>query len=382
MKKRSSITRTIADERGTVLILTVFLVILFMVLTVGVVEYGKYRIYNEKMQTAADAASVAAATSEVHRWVRIEVFTDRGSRTKCDKDSCWCEDCGITSRITPWMEEKYLIEGGDWEMFCYPPCDCGGGDCWFEVVDRKVTYDITSRTVATTPQEVDRFKSDMTEAVYEALSARAYPYSGKMYEFVRGKGLEHLVTLLSSSSYFVDSWLSKFLPYYNPRLGCYENFECYLEYTQAYQVYNKLHERNDPVEWINRVIDSTNRYASLLNYTGSDITPRRAQDTADYYYMLNAPDNSDISRVVVHDKQNDPYYPSVTVYAIGRMQTTMADLAARLTGSVNTLTSLKAGVCSQGTTYYRSPDDQTGTYTGAIRSGKWSPKPAESCWLD
>ena len=89
MKKRSSITRTIADERGTVLILTVFLVILFMVLTVGVVEYGKYRIYNEKMQTAADAASVAAATSEVHRWVKIEVFSDRGSRTVCGKDSCW-----------------------------------------------------------------------------------------------------------------------------------------------------------------------------------------------------------------------------------------------------------------------------------------------------
>jgi Flp pilus assembly protein TadG len=66
------------NEDGTVLVLMTVLILVFTLLFVGLAEFGKWLIVKEQTQTAADAAALAASSSGVHRWVKIDVVTDRG----------------------------------------------------------------------------------------------------------------------------------------------------------------------------------------------------------------------------------------------------------------------------------------------------------------
>jgi len=88
-------------------------VFLLCILWAGTVEYGRWLIAKEQAQTAVDAASLAAATSGVQRWVRIDIVTDRGEEEFCSMDACWCEDCG-TVRMNVVGNERELIDEGGW----------------------------------------------------------------------------------------------------------------------------------------------------------------------------------------------------------------------------------------------------------------------------
>jgi hypothetical protein len=120
------------------------LVIVLTLLFAGLVEFGRFLILKEQTQTASDAAALAASYSGVKKWVNIDVITDRGNKTVycCDEDGCYpcgCEPCGIRTENVTGLE-KDLINGGEWEDYCVPPCSCGGGSCWYVIKKRWVEY--------------------------------------------------------------------------------------------------------------------------------------------------------------------------------------------------------------------------------------------------
>ena len=73
--------RLLTDDRGTILVMTAFLVIVLALLFAGIVEFGRFLILKEKTQTASDAAAVASSSSAIEKWVKINVKTDRGNKT-------------------------------------------------------------------------------------------------------------------------------------------------------------------------------------------------------------------------------------------------------------------------------------------------------------
>lgn len=399
MQKPVITLKTIAnDEKGTVLVLTVFLVVLFMILTMGLVEFGRMMVYNEKLQTATDAGALAAATSEVHRWVQLEVITDRGSRSTChscgDGDCCpACDDCGTVSRTTPFLEEKDLIENGEWKNWCYPECDCGGGHCTFKVIDRKVTYDITSRQNPVTYTDVQNFKTEMTSTVKDimiSLMERDRRWSGvlvrMMKDYVYNKTIDQIIADLSNRRYFenLSVWhfceadVSNQFTWQGCPNDCRRNLG-----DEAYALVGPK------LEWIKRVKNQIDKFASLqYRYSPYSTVERKAEDYAEYYFFANAPEGSDIAAIKVHDRPGDPYYPSVTVYAKGYLLPLLASTVEKITGPVNmksqtTMKAIPVVSCSQGTTFYRDPSTQTGEYTGSLKGlGKWIRKPEESCWRD
>ncbi|MCL6558069.1 MAG: hypothetical protein K6U74_04555 [Firmicutes bacterium] len=66
------------NEQGNILVLTAAVVFTLCLLWAGTVEYGRWLITKEQTQTAVDADSLASSLSGVHRWVKIDVVTDRG----------------------------------------------------------------------------------------------------------------------------------------------------------------------------------------------------------------------------------------------------------------------------------------------------------------
>lgn len=136
-------SRRITNESGTILVVMAAVCVALTVLFAGVCELGRYLLLRERTQTAADAAALAASLSGVQRWVKVDVYTDRGETLVCicgdDGCSCWCEPCGITVK-TVTGKEKELIDDEGWKDYCDPPCSCGGGSCWYDIVDRWVVY--------------------------------------------------------------------------------------------------------------------------------------------------------------------------------------------------------------------------------------------------
>lgn len=131
--------RRITNESGTILVVMAAVCVALTVLFAGACEFGRYLLVRERTQTAADAAALAASLSGVQRWVKVDVYSDRGESVVCDEDTCWCESCGITVR-TATGKEKDLIDDEGWRDYCEPPCSCGGGSCWYEIADRWVVY--------------------------------------------------------------------------------------------------------------------------------------------------------------------------------------------------------------------------------------------------
>lgn len=144
-----------SDERGAVLALTAVAAFVLVLLFAGLAEFGRWLILREQLQTAADAAALAASYSGAERWVNIDVKTERGERIECDEFGCWCEGCGVSVRNVTGKERDLLdgrpsartirdsddIPGSGWDHYCRTPCSCSDeAFCWYEVKKRWVKY--------------------------------------------------------------------------------------------------------------------------------------------------------------------------------------------------------------------------------------------------
>ena len=123
-------------------------------------QLGIFLLARDQVQTAADAAALAAAGSGTHRFVQINVVTDRGVEKVCTTDedgntTCECVECG-EARIEGIVgNEADLLDKGGWRKFCVPRCGgCDSGDCWYELVRRDIMYDTHSMGWGTSAENI------------------------------------------------------------------------------------------------------------------------------------------------------------------------------------------------------------------------------------
>ncbi len=142
-----NLKKTLSNDRGSILVLFSVVMIVFIFILAGMVEFGRVLLIREKLQTAADAAALASCTSEVRRMVDIDVITDRGDK----KYSHWvgsgnnrhqvngCKSCGTeTENVVG--EERELIDNEGWRDYCAERCNCGGYSCSYEINERWIEY--------------------------------------------------------------------------------------------------------------------------------------------------------------------------------------------------------------------------------------------------
>lgn len=125
----------IRDENGGILPITAGFILVAVLLLVVVVDFGRYTVSKEKLQTAGDAASLAGAKS-VDRMVMLEI--ERGDFIDCcgDDDKCspCCRHCS-PAVITVSGKETDLLDNKGWESYC---CSCGCEG--MKVIDRWVNH--------------------------------------------------------------------------------------------------------------------------------------------------------------------------------------------------------------------------------------------------
>lgn len=111
----------IRDQRGAVLIITAVVCLVFALLFMGVVEYGRWLLAKEQAQTSADAAALASSVSGIRSIVTLEI-TDK-----------------IKGKLTVTGDERSLIGQGGWTQYCYaygvPEFPCS-----YRVIDRRIEY--------------------------------------------------------------------------------------------------------------------------------------------------------------------------------------------------------------------------------------------------
>lgn len=384
-----TLLKTMNNERGAILVMMTIAVLVFTLLFACMVELGRYLIVREQLQTAADAASLAASTSGVHRWVKINVTTDRGQVERCNKDTCWCSPCGTMTIRNIVGDERRLIDEGGWQDFCVPPCDCGGGDCWFTLSDRWVTYDITSSVWGADPGEIIQIERDLTEAVRQALAWKAYPHNNQVQSMLAGRSLTNISSMISSWNSWWSAWKSASYHCSVACSGCYssycesENYDCYECRLRASSAFNKV---NSYKGWVDSVMSQIIKIKHANQRGGPGYMDMVADNAANALFNANIPEQSDnawISRINVHKQRHDPYYPSVTVYGSARIKSLFAGEAKGLFGYRVFPDNYQTDVCSQGDTFYRHPNTQQGNHYGSLYGlGKWIKAPPDACWKD
>jgi hypothetical protein len=123
------------DERGSILPIMAAVLAIVLAISAVAIDFARRGIAAEKLQTAGDAASVAAAMSAT-RYVRLEIDPGSYETVCCGEDDCWvcCIDCGDPFEIVG--TEKELIDEDGYQDYC---CSCGCGTV--KLLDRWVEYE-------------------------------------------------------------------------------------------------------------------------------------------------------------------------------------------------------------------------------------------------
>lgn len=407
----TKIRNLIHNERGDILILSIFIIMGVTVLFAGMTEVGRVMIAKEQLQTAADAASLSAAASGTHRQVKIKVITDRGSRLQCDEDgNCWCSRCGTVTRGPFEGDETELLDQGGWRDYCVEPCPgCPGNDCWFELVDRDIMYDNQWMGSKMTETELNNSLNENTMYAKENL-AWSVPerYEGIVKAIVRNDTLEEISKYLRTQIQWRQEWLitmrynptcnyncSQYLDPYTKevRFGLWSHYEeclritseCNREAYKANVFYDQYGEKlkkitDRAIARNNKLIDTNTRRADPSGMLTSSVR--------DEFFEINLPKHA-INSVIDDTKSatyeynrkgaQSPYYPSVVVYATSEIKT----LFAQWFGEQHWRTS----VCSQSSTSFRDADDQIATVgynrfhnsSEFDKAGRWNKIPKDAC---
>lgn len=392
--------KLLKNQQGNILLLGVFIMIVIAALFAGMVEVGRVMIVREQLQTAADSAALAGAGSGTHRQVKINVTTDRGKlQPPCsgdEDDDCPppCEDCGEQTISGIIGNEADLIDKGEWRDFCVEPCDCGGGDCWFEVVERELMYDTYSMGWGTTTQELNKAENDLTKATREILSKYMYQCSFVIARMVVNKSLPQMSALLGNREYWIMEWMyaGNYNPYCNyPRyLGQVSDkeMECQRWRAMGYSYYPQAAERKPMVD---RMINNIDNIRSANSKPINKVDTKYA-GAAGQFFNANLPKNAvdaGIQKLTVYGypDTSSPYYPSVVVYATAKIKTLFNSDNAKLFQIFSD--DFTTTVCAQGTTAFKDVDDQVKksqvdghTKMYGTNYGKWRKMPDKACWVD
>lgn len=337
-------------------------------------EVGRTMIVREQLQTASDSAALAAANSGTHRFVRLEVTTDMGSEEHCggDPETCTCVECPTVTVPVPPGDEKELIDEEGWKDYCVDPCDCGGGDCYFTIKDRWVQYDITAGTRSLNPTQKADLRNKLTDAAKIIIGAKGYPYTEKAKNVVAGLSLEEISTLLSN-----NQWASRYFAFNAPGYcqGMYIDsespYECRQSVDEANFTAAKVATRS---QWITNQV---NLLTAINTPSQQSAVTMSADDAADDFFQANLPKHAEesvINQVDVYnyDQRSSPYYPSTVVHAKAKIKSLFPSLFG--TDAYNT------DICAQGSTYYKSLQDEGDR--GRNESARWSKAPEDACWQE
>ncbi len=369
------------SEDGTVLVIAVFLIMLFAILFAGIVQLGIYLLARDQLQTAADAAALAGASSGTHRYVKINVITDRGQRTVCNKDECWCSGCNTISINNIPGDEKTLIDEGGWKDFCVPECDCGGGDCWFELVDRNMMYDTHSMGWGVSKTTIDNTEKEITEAARTTIAEYGYGYTSTLNQIFKNLTLEQISTLLGSKNKFMQAWMNVEGYTYNCGSECAGDtgacYPCEEWMSKGDQAYKKVSDRK---KFVDKCIQTMSNMRTANSRSINKLDEEYTQ-AAGRFFEANLPKNASdagIQKITVYgyDQKNSPYYPSVVVYATAKIKTMFPSLFPN---------DLQTTVCASGATSFRDADDQKtwgNKFYNALTGGKWYRVPEDACWVD
>lgn len=188
------------DERGSILpMFAVALTLAIMVAAVAV-DFSRYALASEKLQTAVDSAALAAASTGF-RYVTLEI--DRGQEyIPCDLGAC-CISCGKT--VVTGKEED-LIDKEGWKQYV---CNCGSGS--YNILDRWVEYPDKAKTAKSAqllfelnkPKEMDgnMGESEITDIkIFEDKSDPRYPSV-----MVKAKGKMKTIMMNSINKLYPDT---------------------------------------------------------------------------------------------------------------------------------------------------------------------------------
>lgn len=384
------------NQQGNILLLGVFIMIVIAALFAGMVEVGRVMIVREQLQTAADSAALAGAGSGTHRQVKINVTTDKGKfQPPCDpEEGCPpCEECGWQTISGIIGNETDLIDKGEWRDFCVEPCDCGGGDCWFEVEERDLMYDTHSMGWGTTTQELDKAENDLTKATREILSKYMYQCSSTVAYMVSGKSLTQMSAMLGNPQIWMYEWMyaGGYNPfcYYPCYMGnCSKLMECQQWRDMGYSFYPQAAERKPMVD---RMINNIDNIRSANSKPINKVDAKYA-GAAGQFFNANLPKNAvdaGIQKLTVYGypDTSSPYYPSVVVYATAKIKTLFNSDNAKLFQIFSD--DFTTTVCAQGTTAFKDVDDQVKksqvdghTKMYGTNYGKWRKMPDKACWVD
>lgn len=127
-----------SDQRGSILPMFAVAVTLMIVVAAIAVDFSRYVLASEKLQTAGDSAATAAAMT-AKRYVTLEI--DRGRRWSLCCSPLGCSPCCVGCDLEPnpviisGREDK-LYEQGGYKAYC---CDCGCPTP--KILDRWVVYE-------------------------------------------------------------------------------------------------------------------------------------------------------------------------------------------------------------------------------------------------
>lgn len=381
-----------SKERGSITMLTLGLVLILLLLFVIMCEFGRVMLVREQLQTATDAAALAGAGSELHRQVKINVVSDLGYKKKtCYDESGEYPCCGTRCRdenisLSVVGEEKHLIEKNGWREYCVEPCECGGGDCWFELIDRNIHYE-TSTVRASSDQneisnEISKVEDELTDVSRLILVESQRDYSSYLSTLFNGMTMKNMLSILNDSDYFISRWMSlKSYPIncWESQVGQY-NFDCLQWRSVGQNVYRNLKDKRKSIERNIATVDNMRQ----VNQKPSQLLDEKYTKSAGKFFDANTPanvTNAGIHKIISFDKWSTPnktkYSPSLILYAKADIKTLFPQFFNNF--SVET--------CSQAATSYRSVKSQTSSGNkfrswSDLPKGLWEKPPEDACWKE
>lgn len=390
-------TKILKNQDGNILILAVFMILFICVLFAGLVEFGRVMIVREQLQTATDAAALAAAGSGTHRWVEINVITDRGVERICESDgegrtTCRCSDCGETRINGIPGNEVNLLDKGGWRSYCVPTCSgCASGDCWYELVDRNLTYDTHSMEWGVSSEKINDVEKELTVATKQILPYYSYDNRWAISRMIDGLSLKSIDSLINDRSRWMSNWM--WLRDYSYYSGCPSSWtdsltDCEVWYYAGERAYHDIKNKST-VKDIIKALDDMRQF-NIKKPPG--INSQYAGVAGDFF-NVNLPQNAEdanIQKITVYSYDQgkhtqSPYYPSVVVYATAQIKSLFPQWFKKdyKPGDDFFITT---NVCAQGISSYRDVADQIageGKLKGPLmKKSKWSKVPAEACWQD
>lgn len=414
--------KKILSQEGNILILSLYIIILVLVLSFGMIEIGKVMVTKEKLQTAADAASLEAGSMEAYREVKIVVHTKRAGKwiPGDEDDPGYCLSCGTVTRGPFTGSEKKLLEQGQWKTRCARKCpsNCAEYRCWYEIKDRKMMYNGNNMSTEMSETQINTALTENAEYLRQDLIWAVDEKDEKILNaiFKNKPTPKDIKKLLENRTQFINDYLAKIDMKQNCNYNCSKTRikygdssdeykkckadidKCKGQQEKARAFYDMYQDKllkivNEQIELDQQLVDWNNQLIEPSNTLKKFLASRNSE-----FFNLNRPlegnvnqGNSyanwaEITSAKAYDYDRNatvqsPYYPSVVVVATAKISNWFYNESNNLLSVGPKEWVIK--VCSQSSTSYRDASELAGQeYDNPSQHkgiGSWLRVPKDAC---